>query len=61
MTRTNCDAGRLTARFLVDQSGATAIEYALIAAGIGVTIASTVWGLGSSLKTNWYDKMANMF
>jgi pilus assembly protein Flp/PilA len=61
MTRTHFGAGRLTARFLADRSGATAIEYALIAAGIGVTIASTVWGLGSSLKTNWYDKMANMF
>ena len=48
-------------RFLDDDSGATAIEYALIAAGIGVTIASTVWGLGSALKENWYDKLANIF
>ena len=48
-------------RFLDDDSGATAIEYALIAAGIGVTIASTVWGLGSALKQNWYDKLATMF
>ena len=62
MTRTcRSDAGRLTARFLADQSGATAIEYALIAAGIGVTVASTVWGVGSTLKTNWYDQLAKIF
>ena len=54
--------GRSTLRrFLDDDSGATAIEYALIAAGIGVTIASTVWGLGSALKENWYDKFGSMF
>jgi len=48
-------------RFLGDECGATAIEYALIAAGIGVTIASTVWGVGSALKQNWYDKLGSMF
>jgi Flp pilus assembly pilin Flp len=46
---------------LADERGATAIEYALIAAGVGVTIASTVWGLGSALKENWYDKLGSMF
>ena len=29
------------------ESGATAIEYALIAAGIGATIAATVWNMGT--------------
>ena len=48
-------------RFLGDECGATAIEYALIAAGIGVTIASTVWCVGSALKQNWYDKLASIF
>jgi pilus assembly protein Flp/PilA len=48
-------------RFAADERGATAIEYALIAAGVGATIASTVWGLGSALKTNWYDKLAGIF
>ena len=48
-------------RFIEDDRGATAIEYAMIAAGIGVTIASTVWGLGSALKENWYDKLSSMF
>jgi pilus assembly protein Flp/PilA len=36
--------------FLRDDSGATAIEYAMIASGIGVAIAATVVNLGSSVK-----------
>jgi pilus assembly protein Flp/PilA len=52
---------RIAKRFVADESGATAIEYAMIAAGIGVTIATTVWGLGSALKESWYDKLANIF
>jgi pilus assembly protein Flp/PilA len=50
----------LLRRFGTDENGATAIEYALIAAGIGTVIASTVWALGDSLKTNFYDKLAAM-
>ena len=49
--------GRLT-RFWADESGATAIEYALIAAGVGVTVAGAVWSLGSDLKSTFYDKLA---
>ena len=37
-------------RFLRNQSGATAIEYGLIAAGIAVAIIATVQGLGTTLK-----------
>jgi pilus assembly protein Flp/PilA len=37
-------------RFLVDESGTTAIEYALIAVGISVAIVATVQGLGSNLN-----------
>jgi pilus assembly protein Flp/PilA len=40
-------------RFLHDQSGATAIEYGLIAAGISVAIIATVNTLGSQLKTTF--------
>jgi pilus assembly protein Flp/PilA len=40
-------------RFVRDQSGATAIEYGLIAAGISVAIIAVVQGLGSSLKTTF--------
>ena len=35
--------------FLRDESGATAIEYGLIAAGISVAIIVTVQGLGTKL------------
>ena len=48
----------LMMRFLKDQSGATAIEYALMASAIGATIAATVFGFGSNLKTVFYDKIA---
>jgi len=40
----------LCARFLGDQSGATAIEYSLIAAGVAVAVAATVYNLGSATK-----------
>jgi pilus assembly protein Flp/PilA len=41
----------LLSRFLHDQSGVTAIEYCLIAAGVGMMIISAVNGLGSQLTT----------
>jgi pilus assembly protein Flp/PilA len=37
-------------RFARDESGATAIEYAMIASGVGVAIAATVVSLGSGVK-----------
>ena len=40
-------------RFVKDQSGATAIDYGLIAAGISIAIVAVVQGLGSSLKTTF--------
>ena len=40
-------------RFLKDESGATAIEYGLIAAGIAVAIIATVQGLGGNLNTTF--------
>ena len=47
-------------RFRDDESGATAIEYAMIAAGVGAFIAATVLGMGSQLKTTFYDKLASI-
>jgi pilus assembly protein Flp/PilA len=44
---------RLIARFIADQSGATAIEYGLIAAGISVVIIATVNGIGTKLNTKF--------
>jgi pilus assembly protein Flp/PilA len=43
----------LSARFVKDQSGATAIEYGLIAAGISLAIIAVVNGLGSNLNTKF--------
>jgi pilus assembly protein Flp/PilA len=40
-------------RFLRDESGATAIEYGLIAAGISVVIIGVVNSLGTQLKTTF--------
>ena len=39
--------------FLRDESGATAIEYGLIAAGISLAIIAVVNGLGSTLNTKF--------
>jgi pilus assembly protein Flp/PilA len=39
--------------FLRNESGATAIEYGLIAAGISVAIIAVVQGLGSKLTTTF--------
>ena len=38
------------AKFLSDESGATAIEYGLIAAGISLAIIAVVNGVGSNLS-----------
>jgi pilus assembly protein Flp/PilA len=39
--------------FIADESGATAIEYGLIAAGISLAIIAAVNGLGTNLKTKF--------
>jgi len=38
-------------RFIADESGATAIEYGLIAAGIAIAIITAVNGVGTKLNT----------
>jgi pilus assembly protein Flp/PilA len=43
----------LVSRFVKDESGATAIEYGLIAAGISVAIIAVVNSLGSQLKATF--------
>ena len=45
--------------FLKDESGATAIEYGLIAAGISVVILATVNGVGSQLNTR-FDTISSL-
>jgi pilus assembly protein Flp/PilA len=44
---------KLLRRFAADESGATAIEYGLIAAGISVAIITVVQGLGTKLNTTF--------
>jgi pilus assembly protein Flp/PilA len=53
-----CEAEALTMTkvlkdFLADESGATAIEYGLIAAGISLAIIAAVNGLGTKLNTKF--------
>lgn len=43
----------LFSRFMKDESGVTAIEYGLIAAGIGIAIIASVQGVGSHLNTDF--------
>ncbi|MGZ5871887.1 MAG: Flp family type IVb pilin [Bradyrhizobium sp.] len=43
----------LISRFLGDESGATAIEYCLIAVGLSIVILTAVNGIGSTLNTNF--------
>jgi pilus assembly protein Flp/PilA len=43
----------LIARFMKDESGATAIEYGLIAAGISLAIIAIVNGMGTNLNTKF--------
>jgi pilus assembly protein Flp/PilA len=49
---------KLIARFVKDESGATAIEYGLIAAGIALAIITVVNGLGTKLKDT-FDAVNN--
>jgi pilus assembly protein Flp/PilA len=44
---------RLLAKFFSDETGATAIEYCLIACGIAFAIIATVQGIGPQLNTKF--------
>jgi pilus assembly protein Flp/PilA len=46
--------------FLTDESGATAIEYGLIAAGIAVAIIAVVQSLGTSLNTTFTSVQSSL-
>jgi pilus assembly protein Flp/PilA len=43
----------ILSRFWKDETGATAIEYGLIAAGIAIAIIAAVQGVGTKLSTNF--------
>jgi pilus assembly protein Flp/PilA len=53
-------ASRAMSRFWADESGATAIEYAMIASGVGAFLAATVYGLGGKVKA-LFTTLAGMF
>lgn len=44
---------RLVSQFLNDESGATAIEYCLIAVGLSIVIITAVNGIGSGMNTKF--------
>ena len=44
---------RIFSKFLSDESGATAIEYGLIASGIALAIIAVVNGLGTNLNAKF--------
>jgi pilus assembly protein Flp/PilA len=52
-TPVEADLKRSFLKFLSDESGATAIEYGLIAAGISLAIIAVVNGLGSNLNNQF--------
>ena len=52
-TTSGANMRQFLARFEKDQSAATAIEYALIAAGISVVIIAAVNGIGTQLNTTF--------
>ena len=48
-------------RFAASRCGTTAIEYALIAGSVSIVILVAVTGLGSNMKTVFYDKLVALF
>ena len=42
---------KLIAKFLADQSGATAIEYSIIAIGVSIVIVASVNSMGTKLSS----------
>lgn len=50
---TKVQGNRTLPGFLKDETGATAIEYALIATGVAVAIIAGVNGLGAKVNSTW--------
>ncbi|MDA9468878.1 Flp family type IVb pilin [Bradyrhizobium sp. CCBAU 53415] len=50
---------RLLRSFLVDENGATAIEYTLIAAGIALAIVTVVNNTGGALLNNKFNSISS--
>jgi pilus assembly protein Flp/PilA len=46
-------------RFVADERGATAVEYGLFAALIGLAIMGTISSTGQAIKTELYEQIGN--
>jgi len=55
------NAKDLLRAYVADESGATAIEYGMIAGGIAGAIIGTVFTVGDNLKQNFYGKLLTAF
>lgn len=53
--------GDLPGRFLRAETGATAIEYALVAGFISIAIVGVLGTISATLKTNFFDLVAAIF
>jgi pilus assembly protein Flp/PilA len=42
-----------TKAFLLDESGASAVEYGLLVAGIAVAVMAAIYGIGTALNTTY--------
>ena len=52
--------GRLFKKFFKDESGATAIEYCMIAGGLSIVIVTVVNNIGSTLSTKFADMSSSL-
>ena len=52
---------KLILRFVANESGSTAIEYALMAGSIAMVVIAAVNTVGSSLNSTFYSKIAAAF
>lgn len=59
MKRCAAEIGRQFRLLLVEENGSSAIEYALLASCIAVVIAAAVNAVGSNLRDNFYNKIAD--
>lgn len=51
---------QLIKKFFNDESGSTAIEYAIIAGGLSIVIVTVVNNLGSNVSTKFSDVAASL-
>jgi Flp pilus assembly pilin Flp len=55
------NAKRLARLFIRDTSGATAIEYGLIAGGMGLMLIPVMYSLASTVQSSMFDVIVGLF